>query len=105
MVNYFVYIAPSHSGTLYVRMANDLVRRIGEHKEGRVPGFSSTYGVDRLVDFEQMSDVWEASAREKHIEEGRFDQDAEPKMARPVEGTRNSVRGTERGPSSLRSSG
>ena len=66
-MDYWVYIAASPSGTLYVGLTNDLIQRITEHKEGRVPGFCATYGVNRLVYFERTSYVWDAIAREKQI--------------------------------------
>ena len=42
--NFYVYIMTSPSGTLYVGMANDLIRRIAEHKEGKIEGFTKKYG-------------------------------------------------------------
>jgi putative endonuclease len=64
---YFVYILASRSRTLYVGVTNDLERRIGEHREGLVPGFTSQYRVFRLVYFEAFTDVRSAIAREKEI--------------------------------------
>jgi len=66
-VDYWVYIAGSLSGTLYIGVTNGLVRRIAEHREGLIPGFSSTYGVRRLLYFEQTTDISVAIAREKQI--------------------------------------
>jgi putative endonuclease len=65
MNQYFVYIMTNHSRTLYAGVTNNLVRRTIEHKEGRVPGFTSKYNINRLVYFEQCSDVRAAIAREK----------------------------------------
>jgi putative endonuclease len=49
---YFVYMLASQPyGTLYVGVTNDLVRRIAEHKEGLVPGFTKKYEVKSLVWF------------------------------------------------------
>jgi putative endonuclease len=49
-MNYWVYILASKSGgTLYVGVTNDLIRRIYEHREKLVPGFTKKYGVTRLV--------------------------------------------------------
>lgn len=48
-------------------MTNDLVRRVTEHKQGTLPGFTRRYNVDRLVYFEQTYDVSAAIAREKEI--------------------------------------
>jgi putative endonuclease len=65
---YFVYIlASTRNGTFYVGVTNDLVRRIGEHKEGRIPGFTKKYGVAMLVYFETYSDIGDAIAREKQL--------------------------------------
>ena len=48
-------------------MTNNLRRRIGEHKEKRIPGFTQKYNVARLVYFEEYTDVRDAIAREKQI--------------------------------------
>ena len=61
----------SHSGVLYTGVTNDLSRRVGEHKDGQVPGFSKKYNVNRLVYFESMKDVTDAIAREKQIKRWR----------------------------------
>ncbi len=67
MNNYYVYILASGTGTLYVGVTRDLVRRVYEHKHKLVPGFTARYGVDRLVYFEHTHDVAAAIAREKAI--------------------------------------
>ncbi|HEY0023284.1 MAG TPA: GIY-YIG nuclease family protein [Longimicrobium sp.] len=67
MNNYYVYILASNTGTLYVGISNDLVRRTYEHKHKLIPGFTAKYGVDRLVYFEHSRDVGAAIAREKQI--------------------------------------
>ena len=65
---YYVYILASKAnGTLYTGMTNSLRRRITEHKEKRIPGFTQRYGVTRLVYFEEFADVRDAIAREKQI--------------------------------------
>ncbi|MFT3730150.1 MAG: GIY-YIG nuclease family protein [Hyphomicrobium sp.] len=65
---YFVYIlASQRNGTLYVGVTNDLVRRVQEHREGLVPGFTKRYGVKALVYYEVHSDISEAILREKRI--------------------------------------
>ena len=57
----------NRSGTLYVGAINDLERRVYEHKNKLVPGFTSKYNVTRLAHFEQTSEVESAIAREKQI--------------------------------------
>jgi putative endonuclease len=65
---YWIYIlASDRNGTLYVGVTNDLYRRIMEHREGLVPGFTKRYGVRRLVYFEEHGDIEAAIAREKSI--------------------------------------
>src|SRR5882757_8674687 len=65
MADYFVYILTNKPrGTLYVGVTNDLVRRIYEHREGVVPGFTKTYGLKQLVHFENTTRRrWPFSAR------------------------------------------
>ncbi len=65
--NYYVYIMSSLSRTLYTGVTNDLERRVGEHKEGKPGSFTSRYKVNRLVYFEEFSDINQAIAREKEI--------------------------------------
>jgi putative endonuclease len=67
MRSFYVYIMASRSHVLYVGVTNDLMRRVGEHKQGLVPGFTQKYRVTRLVHFEQFGDIRDAIAREKHI--------------------------------------
>lgn len=65
---YFVYmIASKRNGTLYVGVTNNLARRVGEHREKQVPGFTKRYGVDILVWYEDFNDVNDAITREKQI--------------------------------------
>jgi len=64
---YVYFLASKLGGTLYVGVTNDLVRRVYEHKEGSVEGFTKKYGVTRLVYFEAHSDVEAAILREKQI--------------------------------------
>jgi putative endonuclease len=71
---FYVYLlASQHYGTLYVGCANDLARRIGEHKIKAVPGFTAKYGVDRLVWFEAHETLEAALAREHQIKRWRRD--------------------------------
>ena len=66
-------LASAKYGTLYLGVTNDLVRRIYEHKSKAVPGFTSRYGVDRLVWFEGYDDPVSAITREKEIKKWRRD--------------------------------
>lgn len=57
-------------GVLYTGVTNDLVRRVFEHKHRLKPGFTSSYGVDRLVYFEACEDIEVAIGREKQLKAG-----------------------------------
>jgi len=68
---YYVYIMTNKYNTvLYNGVTNDLVRRVYEHKEKLVEGFTKRYNVDKLVYFECTDDVNAAIAREKQIKGG-----------------------------------
>ena len=64
---YYVYIMNSPTGTLYTGMTNDLKKRVFQHKNKLVDGFTRKYNVTRLAYFEETSDVNAAIAREKQI--------------------------------------
>ncbi len=64
---YHVYIMASASRVLYIGVTGDLLRRVMEHKQMRVPGFTSRYRVTELVYFEAFGDIRIAIAREKQI--------------------------------------
>ena len=64
---YFVYIMTNVSRTLYTGVTNNLVRRVYEHKNKIIPGFTSRYNITELVYFEETSDVQAALTREKEI--------------------------------------
>ncbi len=67
MKHYFVYILTNRSRTLYTGVTNHLERRVWQHKQGAVPGFTSKYRIDRLVYFESFRDIRVAIRREKQI--------------------------------------
>ncbi len=68
MKTYYVYIlASQRNGTLYVGMTNDLIKRVYEHKQGLVEGFTKKYNVHMLVYYEQTNDVNAAITREKQL--------------------------------------
>jgi len=65
---YFVYMMTNRKGgVLYTGITNDLGRRVFEHKEKLMPGFTSKYNLTKLVFFEETVDVNAAIAREKQI--------------------------------------
>ena len=68
---YFVYIMASRSRTLYTGVTNDLERRVNEHRQGQIPGFTAKYRVNRLVYYEATPNVSAAIAREKRIKSWR----------------------------------
>lgn len=63
-----VYVLASRrNGTLYVGVTSDLVRRVWEHKQDLVEGFTRRYGVHTLVYFEAHASMYAAIVREKQI--------------------------------------
>ncbi|MFA7298348.1 MAG: GIY-YIG nuclease family protein [Candidatus Absconditabacterales bacterium] len=67
----YVYILSNKkNGTLYVGVTSDLIKRIYEHKNKTIPGFSSQYGLDKLVYYEECGDIKNAIAREKQLKGG-----------------------------------
>ena len=67
MAQYYVYIMTNKSRTLYTGVTNDLARRVYEHKQKLLPGFTSKYNITKLVYFEATEDVYAALNREKQI--------------------------------------
>ena len=67
MDQYFIYIMTNASGTLYIGVTNDLLRRISEHKNGQIPGFTQKYHITRLVYFEASTSHIDAINREKQL--------------------------------------
>jgi putative endonuclease len=65
---YYLYIlASGKNGTLYIGMTNDLLRRVHEHKQRLVEGFTAKYDVHILVYYEAGGDVRAVIAREKQL--------------------------------------
>ncbi len=64
---YYVYIATNKSNTLYTGVTNDLRRRMYEHKNRLVQGFTSKYNVDKLIFYEIFNNPIEAISAEKKI--------------------------------------
>ncbi len=68
---YFVYILTNPGNTvLYTGVTNDLKRRVYEHRNKVVPGFTAKYNVKKLVYYEVYDDPQYAIAREKQIKSG-----------------------------------
>ena len=71
---YYAYMMASQKhGTLYLGVTNNLVRRVYEHKNKIVPGFTQQYNVVHLVWFEAYDDPKNAIAREKELKKWRRD--------------------------------
>ncbi|MCP5274752.1 MAG: GIY-YIG nuclease family protein [Burkholderiales bacterium] len=69
---YYVYLLTNwNNRVMYVGVTNHLQRRIYEHKNKLVEGFTKKYNVDKLVYFEMTSDVLAAIEREKQIKKWR----------------------------------
>ena len=68
---YYVYIIASRSRALYTGVTRDLTRRISEHKQKLVPGFTARYSMSRLVYYEDFRNIRSAIAREKEIKAWR----------------------------------
>ena len=69
---YFVYIMANWSNkVIYIGVTNDLRRRIYEHKQKIIKGFTQKYNVNKLIYFETFQDVRLAIAREKEVKKWR----------------------------------
>ncbi|MCB9209769.1 MAG: GIY-YIG nuclease family protein [Ignavibacteriales bacterium] len=72
MKTYYVYIMTNKSNSvLYIGMTNDLIRRIYEHKNKILKGFSSKYNCTKLVYFESSTEIISIINREKEIKKWR----------------------------------
>ena len=68
---YFVYLMTSKNNrVIYTGVTNDLKRRVYEHKEKLIDGFTKKYNVNKLVYFESTNDINSAIHREKQIKSG-----------------------------------
>ena len=74
---YYVYILTNSSRTLYVGVTNDLVRRVYQHRQKFVEGFTKKYNVSWLVYYEQTQDVKAALFRERQIKGWRREKKVE----------------------------
>ncbi len=68
---YLYILASRRNGTLYVGVTSDLVKRIEEHRQKLVDGFTKKYEVINLVYFETFEDIRDAIIRERQIKEWR----------------------------------
>ncbi len=74
MKNYYVYILCSkRNGTLYIGVTSNIIKRVYEHKNGLVEGFTKKYGVHKLVWYEIHESIESAITREKQIKKWRRD--------------------------------
>ena len=64
---YYVYILTNKSNTLYIGITNDLIRRLYEHKNKLIAGFTKKYNIDRLIYYEVFDSPETAIQREKEI--------------------------------------
>jgi putative endonuclease len=68
MKNYYVYIlATKYNKMLYIGVTNNLERRVWEHKSKQIAGYTYKYNVDKLVWFEEFSEINDAIAVEKKL--------------------------------------
>ena len=73
MKRYWVYILCSkRNGTLYIGVTNNLLRRVYEHKEQLISGFTKKYDINKLVYFEEFSEMYEAICREKCLKKWKI---------------------------------
>nr|WP_321487598.1 GIY-YIG nuclease family protein [uncultured Draconibacterium sp.] len=70
--NYFVYIVTNKNKTvLYIGVTNDLQRRVYEHENGLIPGFTKKYNCHFLIYYEHFQNIDDAIVREKEIKKWR----------------------------------
>lgn len=70
MSAYFYILFNRKNGTLYAGATTDLIRRVYEHKQKSVAGFTKKYGIDKLGYYEIFDDLESAFFREKQIKAG-----------------------------------
>lgn len=64
---YYIYILRNKSGNFYIGITNDLIRRLWEHKNKFVKGFTEKYNIDKLIYYEVYHDPETAISREKQL--------------------------------------
>lgn len=74
MSHHYIYIlASKKNGTLYIGVTTDFKKRIWQHKEKIIEGFTKQYDVHNLVYYEMYDDYWEAANREKRMKKWNRD--------------------------------
>ncbi|MQP66812.1 GIY-YIG nuclease family protein [Niveispirillum sp. SYP-B3756] len=73
MPGYVYILASTRNGTLYIGVTSDISRRIYEHREGLVDGFTKKYGIATLVYCETFDRIDDAIRREKQMKEWKRD--------------------------------
>ena len=74
MKHFYVYIlASKRNGTLYVGVTNNLLKRIYEHKNKLIDGFTKKYDIYKLVYYEKTNDIHSAISREKQLKKWNRD--------------------------------
>ena len=64
---FYIYILTNKSYTLYIGVTKNLVKRLYEHKQKYVEGFTKRYNINKLIYFEEYEDSKEAITREKQL--------------------------------------
>jgi len=68
MKDYYTYIlASKKNGTLYIGVTNDIIKRVSEHRNGEIKGFTQKYFIHNLVYFERHGQIEYAIRREKQL--------------------------------------
>ena len=68
MKTFYVYLVTNRSRVvLYTGITNSLMRRVWQHQNGEIEGFTKTYSVNRLIYYERFNEPGDAIAREKEI--------------------------------------
>ena len=66
----FVYILSNKkNGTLYIGSTSDLIKRVWQHKNKLIEGFTKRYSISNLVYFEQFNEIFEMAQRERRLKE------------------------------------